>query len=191
MAVGRARTAAGDAGDRVLQRPVARDGLIALASALVSEKRDLIIFFVNRTRLPAIFSLRFYAEAGGLASYGVDNHDLYRRAASYVDRILRGEKPSDLNRQGAWPHGAVGAANCRRRGDRIKNVSVLLHCTSPLVATSGHRRDVVAGNVLTKVFDPCRPTCRWVMHRCLARKLSHVISQAIFCIAGFLKTSRN
>jgi hypothetical protein len=127
MAVGRARTAAGDAGDRVLQRPVARDGLIALASALVSEKRDLIIFFVNRTRLPAIFSLRFYAEAGGLASYGVDNHDLYRRAASYVDRILRGDKPSDLNRQGAWPHGAVGAANCRGRGDRIKNVSVLLH----------------------------------------------------------------
>jgi putative ABC transport system substrate-binding protein len=71
-------------------------GLIAIASALVTEKRDLIISLANRSRLPAIFSLRYYAEAGGLASYGVDNHDLYRRAGSYVDRIFRGEKPSDL-----------------------------------------------------------------------------------------------
>jgi putative ABC transport system substrate-binding protein len=67
-----------------------------LQFALVTEKRDLIISLANRSRLPAIFSLRYYAEAGGLASYGVDNHDLYRRAGSYVDRIFRGEKPSDL-----------------------------------------------------------------------------------------------
>ncbi len=71
-------------------------GLIALASALVTEKRDLIISLANRSRLPAIFEFRYYVEAGGLVSYGVDNLDLYRRAASYVDRILRGEKPSDL-----------------------------------------------------------------------------------------------
>jgi putative ABC transport system substrate-binding protein len=71
-------------------------GLIAIASALVTEKRDLIISLANRNRLPAIFEFRYYAEAGGLVSYGVDNLDLYRRAASYVDRILRGEKPSDL-----------------------------------------------------------------------------------------------
>jgi putative ABC transport system substrate-binding protein len=71
-------------------------GLIALASALVTEKRDLIISLANKSRLPAIFSFRYYAEAGGLVAYGVDNHDLYRRAASYIDRILRGEKPSDL-----------------------------------------------------------------------------------------------
>ena len=71
-------------------------GLIAIASSLLTAKRDLIISLVNRSRLPAIFSFRYYAEAGGLASYGVDNHDLFRRAASYVDRILRGEKPSDL-----------------------------------------------------------------------------------------------
>jgi putative ABC transport system substrate-binding protein len=71
-------------------------GLIAIASALLTAKRDLIISLVNRSRLPAIFALRYYAEAGGLASYGVDNHDLFRRAASYVDRILRGQKPSDL-----------------------------------------------------------------------------------------------
>jgi ABC-type uncharacterized transport system substrate-binding protein len=71
-------------------------GLIALASPLVTQKRDLIISLANRSRLPAIFGLRYYAEAGGLASYGVDNLDLYRRAGSYVDRILKGEKPSDL-----------------------------------------------------------------------------------------------
>ena len=71
-------------------------GLIALASTLITNKRDLIISLANRSRLPTIFSLRYYAEAGGLASYGVDNHDLYRRAASYVDRILKGEKPTDL-----------------------------------------------------------------------------------------------
>jgi putative tryptophan/tyrosine transport system substrate-binding protein len=75
---------------------LASSGLIALASALVTEKRDLIISLVNRSRLPAIFGFRFYAESGGLAAYGVDNHELWRRAASYVDRILRGEKPSDL-----------------------------------------------------------------------------------------------
>jgi len=71
-------------------------GLIALASALITEKRDLIISLANRSRLPTIFSFPYYAAAGGLMSYGVDNHDLYRRAASYVDRILRGEKPSEL-----------------------------------------------------------------------------------------------
>jgi ABC-type uncharacterized transport system substrate-binding protein len=71
-------------------------GLIALASPLVTQKRDLIISLATRSRLPAIFALRYYAEAGGLASYGVDNLDLYRRAGSYVDRILKGEKPSDL-----------------------------------------------------------------------------------------------
>ena len=71
-------------------------GLIALASALVTQKRDLIISLANKSRLPTIFPFRYYAEAGGLASYGVDNLDLYRRAGSYVDRILRGEKPSDL-----------------------------------------------------------------------------------------------
>jgi putative ABC transport system substrate-binding protein len=56
----------------------------------------LIISLANKSRLPAIFLFRYYADAGGLVAYGVDNHDLYRRAASYIDRILRGEKPSDL-----------------------------------------------------------------------------------------------
>jgi putative tryptophan/tyrosine transport system substrate-binding protein len=76
-------------------------GLIAIASALVSQKRDLIISLANKSRLPSIFAFRYFAEAGGLVSYGPDNLDLYRRAASYVDRILRGEKPSDLQVQEA------------------------------------------------------------------------------------------
>jgi len=71
-------------------------GLIALASSLIVVKRDLIISLANKSRLPTISAFRYYAEAGGLVSYGVDNLDLYRRAASYVDRILKGEKPSDL-----------------------------------------------------------------------------------------------
>jgi putative ABC transport system substrate-binding protein len=71
-------------------------GLIAMPSPLITGKRDLIISLANKSRLPTIFAFRYYAETGGLMSYGVDNLDLYRRAASYVDRILRGEKPSEL-----------------------------------------------------------------------------------------------
>jgi len=50
----------------------------------------------RRYRLPTMNAYRIYVESGGLASYGPDNFDLCRRAASYVDRILRGEKPRDL-----------------------------------------------------------------------------------------------
>ena len=71
-------------------------GLIAIASPVVTERREFIVSLANRSRLPTIFALRYFAEAGGLASYGIDNLDLYRRAGSYVDRILKGEKPSDL-----------------------------------------------------------------------------------------------
>jgi putative tryptophan/tyrosine transport system substrate-binding protein len=58
--------------------------------------REAIIELASRRRLPAVYPFRFFVAAGGLASYGVDSNDLYRRAASYVDRILRGEKPADL-----------------------------------------------------------------------------------------------
>jgi putative ABC transport system substrate-binding protein len=49
-----------------------------------------------RHRLPAIYAYRYFAASGGLLSYGIDTIDLHRRAASYVDRILRGEKPGNL-----------------------------------------------------------------------------------------------
>ena len=55
-----------------------------------------IAHFALRNKLPAIFHLREFAQAGGLVSYGVDRLDLFRRAASYVDRILKGASPADL-----------------------------------------------------------------------------------------------
>jgi putative ABC transport system substrate-binding protein len=57
---------------------------------------DLIIALAARHRLPAVYSLGFFVGAGGLISYGADSVDQFRRAASYVDRILRGEKRADL-----------------------------------------------------------------------------------------------
>jgi len=62
----------------------------------VQRYRDLIITLAARHRLPAIYPGLFYATAGGLISYGADPIDQYRRAAGYVDRILKGEKPADL-----------------------------------------------------------------------------------------------
>ena len=71
-------------------------GLIVTASALASRYRDLITTLAARHRLPAVYGARHYAAAGGLISYGPDLIDQYRRAAGYVDRILKGEKPSEL-----------------------------------------------------------------------------------------------
>jgi putative ABC transport system substrate-binding protein len=58
--------------------------------------RDKIIAMAAQHRLPAVYPYRFYALSGGLVSYGVDLLESYRRAASYVDRILKGAKPADL-----------------------------------------------------------------------------------------------
>ena len=58
--------------------------------------RDLIIALAARHKLPAVYSDRFFVAGGGLISYGPDPIDQYRRAAGYVDRILKGEKPADL-----------------------------------------------------------------------------------------------
>ena len=71
-------------------------GLIVTGSALTTVHRDLIITLAARHRLPAIYSARLFATSGGLISYGPDSIDPYRRAAAYVDRILKGEKPADL-----------------------------------------------------------------------------------------------
>jgi putative ABC transport system substrate-binding protein len=57
---------------------------------------ELIVALGAKHRLPAIYTYSFWTARGGLMSYGFDPVDLYRRAASYVDRILRGEKPADL-----------------------------------------------------------------------------------------------
>jgi putative tryptophan/tyrosine transport system substrate-binding protein len=70
--------------------------LIPLPGPLMGVRRDLIISLATRHRLPNVYAFRYYAIGGGLASYGTEIIDLYRRAPSYVDRILKGEKPGDL-----------------------------------------------------------------------------------------------
>jgi ABC-type uncharacterized transport system substrate-binding protein len=72
------------------------DGLIATTGALTTIHRDLIIALAARHRLPAVYYAPFFAAAGGLLCYGADFLDQFRRAASYVDRILKGKKPADL-----------------------------------------------------------------------------------------------
>jgi len=71
-------------------------GLIVTSSALSVLHRDLIIALAARHKLPAVYYRRYFVASGGLISYGFDLVDQYRRAAGYVDRILRGEKPADL-----------------------------------------------------------------------------------------------
>jgi putative ABC transport system substrate-binding protein len=71
-------------------------GLIVTASAATVFHRDLIIALAARYRLPAVYSRRLYVAGGGLISYGSDIRDQFNRAAGYVDRILKGEKPADL-----------------------------------------------------------------------------------------------
>lgn len=71
-------------------------GLVVLPGPIVNGNRDLIIRLAAEHHLPAVYPYRYFVADGGLASYGVDYIDTYRRAASYVDRILKGEKPADL-----------------------------------------------------------------------------------------------
>ena len=71
-------------------------GLIVTPSSLAIVHRKLIITLTARLRLPAIYPFRYFVTDGGLISYGPDVADQYRRAAGYVDRILKGEKPADL-----------------------------------------------------------------------------------------------
>ena len=71
-------------------------GLVVTASALNILHRKLIVMLAARQRIPAIYPYRFFVTGGGLISYGPDTIDPYVRAAGYVDRILKGEKPADL-----------------------------------------------------------------------------------------------
>jgi putative ABC transport system substrate-binding protein len=71
-------------------------GLIVTGSGLTNVHREFIIALAARHRLPAVYPNRYFVTGGGLISYGPDSIDPHRRAASYVDRILKGEKPADL-----------------------------------------------------------------------------------------------
>src|SRR5262249_41639564 len=71
-------------------------GLIVLSDASALDRRQRIAALAARLRLPAVYAYRFYATNGGLMSYGPDTIDLQRRAAGYVDRILRGANPAEM-----------------------------------------------------------------------------------------------
>ena len=117
----------------------ANGGLIVTGSALATVHRNLIIELAARAKLPAVYYARYFVVAGGLISYGPDFADQFRRAAGYVDRILKGEKPADLPVQaptkyelvinlktarGARPRRAGDGARPRRRGDRMRAARV-------------------------------------------------------------------
>ena len=76
------------------QRPNA--GLLVPGSAPAIFHRKLIVELAARHRLPAVYANRYFGDDGGLISYGADNTEVYRLAAGYIDRILKGEKPADL-----------------------------------------------------------------------------------------------
>lgn len=75
---------------------MANSAVFPLPGPLTISRRDEIIALVMRLRLPNVYSSRYYPLDGALASYGINSRDLYRRAASYVDRILNGDKPANL-----------------------------------------------------------------------------------------------
>jgi ABC-type uncharacterized transport system substrate-binding protein len=87
---------------RVIERGItdfargSNDGLIVTAGTQAREHRELIIGLAAQHRLPTVYFNRLFVEAGGLISYGADTIDPLRRAANYVDRILKGERPADL-----------------------------------------------------------------------------------------------
>jgi putative tryptophan/tyrosine transport system substrate-binding protein len=80
--------------ENVAQHP--NSGMVVLPDVLTTGHRNLIIKAAERYKLPTIYAYRYIAAQGGLASYGVDVTDLYRRSAGYADRILRGDKAADL-----------------------------------------------------------------------------------------------
>jgi putative tryptophan/tyrosine transport system substrate-binding protein len=81
-------------GEAVVQRGA--DALFVGAGAFMNSHRERLVALAARHRLPAVFSLREHALAGGLMSYGASQSDAYRQAGIYVGRILKGEKPADL-----------------------------------------------------------------------------------------------
>ena len=85
--------------EAVARRP--NGGLVILPGPAPSVSRKLVIALADKHRLPAVYPFRYWVASGGLAFYGIDNIELHRQTASYVDRILKGEKPGDLPIQNA------------------------------------------------------------------------------------------
>ena len=100
-------------------------GLIVTASALAAFHRDLIVTLAARHKLPAVYYRRLHVDRGGLISYGPDIVDQFRRAAGYVDRILKGEKPADLPVQAPTKYELVDQSE-DRQGARPRHAAALL-----------------------------------------------------------------
>jgi hypothetical protein len=84
----------GDVGDRGTREP--GGSLIVTPDTFMDTHRAIVIALAERHRLPAVYGVRHFVEDGGLISYGPDTLDIVRRSASYVDRVLRGERPGEL-----------------------------------------------------------------------------------------------
>src|SRR5262245_34032401 len=95
--------------------PVSNGGLMVTAGGPAQLHRDLIITLAARHKLPAVYFDRAFVAAGGLLSYGPDRIDMYRRAAGYVDRILKGEKPAELPVQAPTKFELVSISKPQRR----------------------------------------------------------------------------
>src|SRR5262249_34298452 len=115
----------------------ANGGLILTGSAFAILRRDLIIALAARHKLPAIYYDRYFIAAGGLISYGPDNVGLFRRAASYVDRILKGEEPRFSAKHSASPSPRRSQSSRSRRSSRSQPA----HSRGPTV--SGRRASVI------------------------------------------------
>jgi putative tryptophan/tyrosine transport system substrate-binding protein len=78
------------------QSQLPETGLVVMPDGFLNVYRREIVLLAARYGLPVVYPWRFFAEIGGLMSYGFDQRDSYRTAAAYIDRILKGEKPADL-----------------------------------------------------------------------------------------------
>src|SRR5262249_53507479 len=114
------------------------DGVIVSGSPRATAHRNLIIALAAKHRLPAVYSARFYAVAGGLIAYGLDFLDQYRRAAGYVearrpagaapDQVRFGDQSQDC--EGARVRNSIVGTRPRRRGDRIATHFAALHMSA-------------------------------------------------------------
>ena len=155
--------------DRFAREP--NCGLIVLPNPVTQGNRKLIIAMAARHRLPAVYAFPFFAREGGLISYGVDLPDQYRQAASYADRILRGEKPADLPVQQPTKFALVvnlATAKAlglkipevlllpRRRGDRVAVTHAQQFSTAEMVKALGQH--AAAQRSYRRLFDQAART---------------------------------
>lgn len=103
--------------DAIVDAAQHKRGVVVLPGPGPSIRRDEIIALTSRYQVPAVYPFRYWVTAGGLAAYGIDNIDLHRRAALYVDRILKGEHVADLPVQNATKfHLAINLKTARALG---------------------------------------------------------------------------